>query len=109
MIPHGVTVAELQARLSSAGVHPVFILTDSSLEDEYRALVGEIGFGAVVAVDQTTAAAANYNDDYLLKAMMDGLEVLTYSLGCWVGSAQSLKGSELASEVALWYRTCVLI
>lgn len=68
-------MAELQARLSSAGVHPVFLLTDSSLEDEYRALVGEIGFGAVVAVDQTAAAAENYNDDYLPKAMMDGLEV----------------------------------
>lgn len=76
MIPHAVTVAELQARLSSAGVHPVFLLTDASLEDEYRALVGEIGFGAVVPVDQAAAVATNYNGDYLPKAMMDGLEVL---------------------------------
>lgn len=75
VIPHGVTVAQLQERLSSAGVHPVFLLTDASLEDEYRALIGEIGFGAVVAVDQAAAAATNYNDDYLPKAMMDGLEV----------------------------------
>lgn len=76
MVPHGITVPGLQARLSSAGVYPVFLLTDSSLEDEYRALVGEIGFGAVVAVDQAAAAAANYNGDYLPKAMTDGLEVL---------------------------------
>lgn len=68
-------MSELQSRLSSAGVHPIFLLTDSSLEDEYTALVEEIGFGAVVAVDETNAAANNYNDDYLPRALADGLEV----------------------------------
>lgn len=64
-IPHDVAVTDLQSRLSSAAVHPLFLLTDPSLEDEYRALVGEIGFGAVAAVNQTEALAANYNHDYL--------------------------------------------
>ncbi|CAM9344130.1 unnamed protein product, partial [Hapterophycus canaliculatus] len=75
-IPHDITVPELQSRLSSAGVHPLFLLTDPSLEDEYRALVGEIGFGAVVAVDQTEATATNYNDAYISQAMRDGLEAV---------------------------------
>lgn len=75
-IPHGVTVSELQSRLSSAAVHPVFLLTNTSLEEDYRALVGEIGFGAVAAVDPADAIAANYNDDYLPQAMRDGLEAL---------------------------------
>lgn len=68
-------MSALQSRLSSAGVHPIFLLTDSSLEDEYRALVGEIGFGAVAAVNLAAAVASNYNDDYLPQAMVDGLEV----------------------------------
>jgi len=71
-----VTVAELQSRLSSAAVHPVFLLTNSSLEEDYRALVGEIGFGAVAAVDPVDAVAANYNDDYLPQAMRHGLDAL---------------------------------
>lgn len=69
-------MSELQSRLSSAGVHPIFLLTDSSLEDEYRALVGEMGFGAVVAVNLTDAIASSYNDNYLPQAMADGLEVI---------------------------------
>lgn len=75
-IPHNVTVSELRSRLSSTGVHPVFLLTNPSLEDEYRALVGEIGFGAVVALNLADAIASNYNDDYLPGAMTDGLEVI---------------------------------
>ncbi|CAM9750475.1 unnamed protein product, partial [Ectocarpus sp. 4 AP-2014] len=75
-VPNGVAVSELQSRLSSAGVHPIFLLTDSSLEDAYTALVEEIGFGAVVAVNETNAAANNYNEDYLPRALADGLEAL---------------------------------
>ena len=77
-IPHGVSVSELRSRLSSAGVHPVFLLTNTTLEGDYRALVGEIGFGAVAAVDPADAVAANYNDDYLPRAMRDGLEVRSH-------------------------------
>lgn len=75
-IPHGVNVPELQSRLSSAAVHPVFLLTDTSLENDYRALIGEIGFGTVAAVDPADAVATNYNDDYLPQALKDGLEAL---------------------------------
>lgn len=74
-IPHGVTVPELQSRLSSTAVHPLFLLTDASLEDEYRALVGKIGFGTVAPVNQTEANATGYNDEYLSKALRVGLEV----------------------------------
>lgn len=75
MIPHSVTVSELSSRLSSAGVHPIFLLTNASLYEEYRALVGVIGFGAVVAFDKDDALGDNYNDNYLPKALEDGLEV----------------------------------
>lgn len=75
VIPHNVTVSELNSRLSSAGVHPIFLLTNASLYEEYRALVQEIGFGAVVAVDEDDALADNYNDNYLPYALERGLEV----------------------------------
>ena len=55
MIPHNITVSELNSRLSSAGVHPLFLLTNASLYEEYRALVRAIGFGAVVAFDEDDA------------------------------------------------------
>lgn len=79
MLPHGITVSELKARLSSAGVHPLFLLTDGSLDDAYQALVLEIGFGAAVAFDESDANLANNNDDYLPQAVVDGLEVPTAS------------------------------
>ena len=75
MIPHNITVSELNSRLSSAGVHPLFLLTNASLYEEYRALVRAIGFGAVVAFDEDDALGDNYNDNYLPKALKDGLEV----------------------------------
>lgn len=56
-------------------MHPIFLLTNASLYEEYRALVREIGFGAVVAFDEGDALGDNYNDNYLPEALEDGLEV----------------------------------
>lgn len=69
----------LESRLSAAGVHPLFLLTDASLYSEYEALVREIGFGGVVALDQDDAMANNYNDRYLPAALWEGLEVCSWS------------------------------
>lgn len=56
-------------------MHPLFLLTNESLEKDYQALVRELGFGAAVPVDETAAIANNYNDFYLPWALSKGLEV----------------------------------
>ena len=76
MLPHDVTVSELRYRLSSSGVHPVFLLTDEALTEAYGALVAEIGFGAAVAFDSEKAIAESFNDHFLPRALADGLKVL---------------------------------
>lgn len=60
-------------------MHPIFLLTNATLLEAYQALVGEIGFGAVVAFDEDEAIAESYNDFYLPWAMATGLEVQTFT------------------------------
>lgn len=73
-LPGDLTMTSLTSQLHSSLVHPVFIVTNESLESEYEALVRQLGFGAVVAVDEEAEIASN-NYYYLLGTLMDGIEV----------------------------------
>lgn len=73
--PDDITLTDLTSQLAASGVHPLFLVTDESLDAQYQALVGEIGFGAAESIDAADALASNYNADYLPRALMDGLEV----------------------------------
>lgn len=74
-LPHGVTLSRLKSRLSSAGTHPIFLLTNQSLVEAYEAFVREIGFGTALAFDPAKAMSESYNDFYLPRALADGLKV----------------------------------